>query len=139
MKIKSAADIAGALLGLAFLIFGLNFFLHFLPEAPPPRGSAAEVFAAIMFSTGYLVFVKVLEILGGVLVAIPRTRNFGLLILGPIIVNILCFNLYLPGASGLFSPPVIGISLLALFLLWSERKAFATLLNREPAAAPKDQ
>ena len=131
---KHAPDIAGVLLGLAFITFGLNFFFGFLPESPLRAGSPAAVFGNIMYVSGYLTFVKVLEILGGALVAIPKTRNFGLLILGPIIINILCFNVYLPGANGLFSAPVIAISLLALFLLWSEKKAFATLLNRQPAS-----
>jgi hypothetical protein len=130
---KHAPDIAGGLLGLAFLIFGLNFFVPFLPESPPPPpNSPAGAFAGAMFATGYLTFVKVLEILGGVLVGIPKTRNIGLLILGPIIVNILCFNAFLTGGKGLFSPPVLLISLLALFLVWSERKAFSALLNRQP-------
>ena len=42
--------------------------------------------------TGYMTFVKVCELIGGILVMIPRTRNFGLLVLGPIIVNILAFR-----------------------------------------------
>jgi hypothetical protein len=139
MKIKSAADIAGALLGLLFIVFALNFFFHFLKDTPPPPGTAASVFGSIMYNSGYMTFVKTLEVLGGVLVAIPKTRNIGLLILGPIIINILCFNLYLPGANGLFSLPVIGISALALFLVWCERNAFSALLHREPAAAPEPE
>ena len=53
--------------------------------------------------TGYMTFVKVLEMLGGILVAMPRTRNAGLLILGPIIVNILAFHLFVAG-EGVFNP-----------------------------------
>jgi putative oxidoreductase len=81
-------------------------------------------------STGYLDFVKVLEVLGGALVALPRTRNIGLLVLGPVIVNILCFHAFRQKGSTLFDPVLIGISVLALFLLWSERKAWAGLLAR---------
>ena len=74
--------IAGALLGLLFIVFGLNFFLHFIPIPSPPEGSHAASFMGAAYMTGFLTFVKVLEILGGVLVAIPKTRNLGLLILG---------------------------------------------------------
>ena len=73
---------------------------------------------------------KVLEILGGVLVAVPKTRNLGLLILGPIIVNILCFHIFLMKGATLVDPANIAIVVLALFLLWTERKAFAGLVNR---------
>ena len=78
--------------------------------------------------TGYMTFVKVLEILGGLLLAIPKTRNFGLLILGPIILNILCFHAFV--VKGGWSPAHGFIAIASLFLLWAERRAFAGLLNR---------
>ena len=127
---KHAPNIAGGLLGLLFLVFGLNFFLHLLPMPPgPPEGSPPALFMAALFPTGYLAFVKVLEILGGLLVAIPKTRNIGLLVLGPVIVNILCFHIFLTKGATLIDSVNIAISLLAAFLLWSGRKSFAGLLN----------
>ena len=127
---KYAPTIAGGLLGLLFIIFGLNFFLKFIPMPPgPPEGSPAAMFFGALFPTGYLAFVKVLEILGGLLVAIPKTRNFGLLMLGPIIVNILAFHVFLTNRAGLLDPPLLLICALAAFLLWSGRKAFCGLTN----------
>lgn len=127
---KLVSNIIGGLLGLLFLTFGLNFFLHFLTMPPgPPAGSPPALFMGALFPTGYLAFVKVLEILGGVLVAVPKTRNFGLLVLGPIIVNILCFHIFLTKGAGLIGLPAV-VALLALFLLVAERKAFANLLGR---------
>ena len=79
--------------------------------------------------TDYLHFVKVLEVLGGLLVAIPKTRNLGLLVLGPIIVNILAFHVFITAGKDLFSPILIIICLLASCLLWVGRKAFAGLVN----------
>jgi putative oxidoreductase len=84
---------------------------------------------AAMFPTGYLTFAKVLEILGGLLVTLPKTRNIGLLVLGPIVVNILAFHIFLTKGAGLTNPPVVAIALLSAFVLFSERKAFAGLLN----------
>lgn len=127
---KLATNIAGGLLGLLFLVFGLNFFLNFLPSpGSPPEGSPPALFMAALFPTGYLAFVKVLEIAGGILVAIPRTRNLGLLVLGPVIVNILAFQIFLLRGVALADPVVILITILPLFLLWSGRKAFLGLLN----------
>jgi putative oxidoreductase len=127
---KYAPNIAGGLLGLLFIVFGSNFFLNFIPMPPgPPEGSPPALFMAALYPTGYLAFVKVFEILGGLLVAIPKTRNIGLLVLGPIIINILCFHVFLTKGATLIDPVNIGISLLALFLLVSGRKAFAGLLN----------
>ena len=127
---KHASTIAGALLGLLFIVFGLNFFLKFLPMPPgPPEGSPPALFFGALYPTGYLTFVKVLEILGGLLVAIPKTRNFGLLLLGPILVNILAFHVFLTNRAGLLDPLLLVICALAAFLLWSGRKAFAALLD----------
>lgn len=79
--------------------------------------------------TGYLAFVKVLEIAGGLLVAIPRTRSLGLLILGPIIINILAFHVFLAKGVGLFEPPLVIIVALALYVFWTCRKPFLNLVR----------
>jgi putative oxidoreductase len=128
---KLASTIASVLLGLAFITFGANFFLNFIPMPadPSPADAPHKLFMAALFPTGYLAFVKVLEILGGVLVALPKTRNMGLLVLGPIVVNILAFHTFLTKGAGLFEPPVLVITLLTAFLLFSERKTFAGLLK----------
>jgi len=128
---KLASNIAGGLLGLLFITFGLNFFLNFIPMPadPSPADAPHKLFMAALFPTGYLAFVKVLEILGGALVALPKTRNIGLLILGPIVVNILAFHVFLTKGAGLEQPPVILLTVLSLFLLVSGRKAFLGLLK----------
>jgi hypothetical protein len=57
-------------------------------------------------------------------VLIGRFVPLGLALLGPVIVNILCFHIFL-AQSGL--PLAIVVSLLALLLLWSYRASFAGL------------
>lgn len=128
---KHATTIASVLLGLAFITFGANFFLNFIPmpEDPSPADAPHKLFMAALFPTGYLAFVKVLEILGGVLVAVPKTRNLGLLVLGPIIVNIFAFHIFLTKGAGLTDPPLVVIALLSAFVLFSERKAWLGLVK----------
>lgn len=128
---KYLPNIAGVLLGLIFSIPGIMFLLKMMPNMPePPAGSPIAMFMGAFAPTGYLQFVKVFEVLGGILVAIPRTRNFGLLVLGPIIVNILAFTVFVAKGEGLFTNPVlIAVVVLAAFLLWTERKAFLGLLK----------
>ena len=128
---KIATNIAGVLLGLMFIAASVMVLFKLGPTPPaPPEGTPPAHFMAAFAPTGYLTFVKVFELWGGVLVAIPRTRNLGLLILGPIIINILAFHIFVTGGEGLWNPMLIGICVLALFLLWSERKAFAGLVTR---------
>ena len=132
---KYAPTIAGALLGLAFVLFGANHFLNFIPmpkDGPKPTAEALGFIGALA-PTGYLGWVKSMELIGGLLVALPRTRNLGLLVLGPIILNILAYHTFLMKGATLVDPVIIAVSVLALFLLWSERRAWLVLFNRRPA------
>ena len=128
---KYAPTIAGILLGLLFVMSSVVVLFDLIPpeKMPKPATVEAEMFMKALGPTGYMTFIKVFELLGGILVAIPRTRNFGLLALGPIILNILAFHMFITKGEGLFSPMLVIIVLLALYLLWVGRKAFAGLLN----------
>jgi putative oxidoreductase len=134
---KHLPTVAGALLGLLFIASGLVVLLKIAPMPKLPEGSPAALFMGAFVPTGYLTFVKAMEVLGGLLVAIPRTRNLGLLVLGPIIVNILAFHVFINGGKTLMDPSLLVIVLLPLYLLWVGRKAFAGLLNSsKPPPAP---
>ena len=121
--------IAGALLGLLFAASGAVVLLKLAPMPPLPEGSPAAHFMAAFVPTGYLTFVKVLEILGGILVAVPKTRSLGLLVLGPIVLNILAYHAFVMKGEGLLSPPLLLIAALPLYLLWVERNRFAGLIG----------
>jgi uncharacterized membrane protein YphA (DoxX/SURF4 family) len=127
---RHVPTVAGALLGLLFVAVGLMVLLQLgpAPEAPPEGSPTAHFFAAFA-PTGYLTFVKVCEVVGGLLVLIPRTRCLGLLVLGPIIVNIVAFHVFVAG-DGVQDPMVIGVCVLAGYLLLVERRAFLGLLHR---------
>jgi hypothetical protein len=88
---KIASTIARYLLGLIFLVFGLNGFLHFIPM-PPPKGLAAQQFGGAIFTSHYWVVVFGLQVLGGVLLLVNRYVVLALVLLGPVIVNIFFFH-----------------------------------------------
>lgn len=124
---KYLPTVAGVLLGLLFLLASVPYLLNVKMEGGPSTPDAVQ-FMTVFAATGYMTFVKVLELIGGVLVAIPRTRNLGLLILGPIIVNIVAFTVFASKGAGLFHPMMIILGLLSAYLLWVERKAWKALL-----------
>lgn len=125
---KIAAHIAGALLGLMFIALSSMVLLNKMPEQPPPPAdSAAAHFMAAFGPTGYMKFVKVIELLGGIFVLIPKTRNLGLLFLGPVIVNILAYH-QLVQKDGIIQPMLIPLIVLPLFLLWVERARWKALV-----------
>ena len=125
---KYAPTIAGIVLGLLFVMSAVTVLFNLVPMPELPKDTPISHFMAAFGPTGYMKFVKVCELLGGILVAIPRTRNLGLLVLGPIIVNILAFHAFVTAGENLFSPMLIFICLLAAFLLWAERKAWKALI-----------
>ena len=120
---KIAALIARVLLGLMFLVFGLNGFLHFIPMAPPP-GLAGQYMGAL-FLSHYVVAVFLLQIVGGVLLLANRFVPLALVLLGPVLVNILLFH-------ALMAPEGLPVALLATvlwaILFYAVRSAFAGLL-----------
>lgn len=134
---KHIPTVAGALLGLLFVAFGLMFLLGIGPEPPPPppADSPAGHFFAAFAPTGYLTFVKVCEVVGGLLVAAPRTRCLGLLLLGPVVTNIVAFHVLVAG-DGVTDPILIAIVAATVFLILVEYRAFLGLLRRPlPGAA----
>ena len=122
---KIIAVIARIILGCVFVFFGLNMFLHFLHQPPPPSGPAGD-FIKALFVSHYLYVVGALQLIGGALLLTGRFAPLGLLLLGPVIVNILLFHILLE-PTGL--PIAIGVSILALIVLWHHRAAFAGIFK----------
>jgi len=114
-----------SLLGLMFVVFGLNMFFNFIPMPPPPEGPARNFMMALAVSH-YLYVVGALEVIGGALLLSGRFAPLGLTLLGPVIVNILCVH-FLLEPNG--RPLAVVISALALFLLWRYREHFAGLVK----------
>jgi len=122
---KILTIIARILLGLIFVFFGSNGFLHFLPMPPLPQGVTGEYLHAF-FASGYVYVISGFQVAGGLLLLIGRFVPLGLTVLGAIIVNIWAFHL-LMAPAGL--PPAVVVTILELFLVWSYRDRFAGILN----------
>ena len=118
------------LLGLIFVVFGLNGFLHFIPMGPPPpAGSLPANYMGSLTASGIMSIVYGLETLGGVLVLLGGTVPLGLVILGPVIMNALFFHLLMLGGHGIAAAAVS--ALLELFLVYAYRANFAGILSTQ--------
>ena|SRR5438477_8794528 len=121
------------LLGLIFLVFGLNGFLQFIPS-PPPTGITGQ-FVGALFVSHYLVPIFLLQIISAVLLLVNRYLPLALTLLAPIIVNILLIHI-LMAPSGL--PLAIVVTVLWIVVFLSVRSAFTGLLQqRVPAQVPQ--
>jgi putative oxidoreductase len=121
---KIITHISRFFLGLIFLVFGLNGFLHFIPM-PLPSGVAGQ-FLGAMFVSKYLLVVSGLQVISGALLLINRFVPLALTILGPIIVNILLFH-GLMNSAGIGLAVFVTISWSVVFV--SVRLAFAGIFQ----------
>jgi putative oxidoreductase len=107
---KIASIIARYLLGLIFLVFGLNGFLHFIPM-PPPKGALAAQFGGAIFGSHYWIVIFGVQVIGGVLLLVNQFVPLALAILGPVIVNIFFFHAFM-------APEGLPLAIVVI-LLWS--------------------
>lgn len=126
---KITIVIARFLLGLIFLVFELNGFLHFIP-ASLPSGTAGQ-FVGALFVSNYLVVVFLIQIVAAILLLTNRYIPLALTLLAPVIVNILLFHV-LMALSGL--PLALVVTALWFVVFLSVRSAFTGLWQQRIAA-----
>lgn len=122
---KIATVIVRLLLGLAFTVFGLNFFLNFIPKPPPPSGLIGE-YLHVLVTSGYIYVIGGVQLVSGIMLLIGRFVPLGLTLLGAMIFNILTFHI-LMDPNGI--APGIIVTLLWAFLFWRYRERFAGILQ----------
>ena len=122
---KWAVVAARLLVGLPFLVFGMAYFLGFMPPPPPDLHENATKFVTALGASGYLDVVKGLEVAGAVLLLSGRFAPLGLVLLTPVAVNIALYDVLLAGK------PALGVVLTALcvFLVWAYRSHFAPVFT----------
>jgi putative oxidoreductase len=122
---KIVTIIARVLLGLIFVVFGSNAFLHFLPMPPLPGGTAG-LYLKAFFDSGYVYVIGGVQLIAGLLLLVGRFVPLGLTVLAAMIFNIWAFHI-LMAPEGF--PPAAAVTLLELFLLWRYRENFAGILR----------
>lgn len=102
-------------------MFGLNGFLNFLSMGPPPTGLAGQFIGALFLSHYYWAIAAV-QIIGGVLLLVNRFVPLGLVLLGPVIVNILLYHVFLNPAG---TPLAVLVTVLWFIVFYGHRQYFS--------------
>jgi putative oxidoreductase len=121
---KAASTVARYLLGVIFLTFGLNGFLHFIPM-PPPTGVAAQFFGALFVSRFYIALFA-MQIVPAVLLLANRYVPLALTILAAVIFNILSFHIFMAPAG---LPLALFVAILWVVAFIPVRSAFSGLFQ----------
>jgi len=111
------------------LIFSAAAVAGMIGKIPPPKPEAAQVFMGVLFDSGLLYVVKILELLCGLALLTGFFVPLALLVLAPIIANIVLFHIALD-PSGL----MVGVILTTLWVInaLSHRIIFAPLIQTNP-------
>jgi uncharacterized membrane protein YphA (DoxX/SURF4 family) len=118
--------IARVLMGVIFVVMGLNGFLNFIPQPSTPVPAKALAFLGALYSTGYMVPVSSgTQVLVGLLLLGNRWVPLALALIAPIIVNIMLVHLFL--APELIAPAIV-VFVLEIYLAWAYRGAFRPML-----------
>jgi uncharacterized membrane protein YphA (DoxX/SURF4 family) len=125
---KIAILVARLLLGLMFFVFGLNGILGNFLHLPMPTGDAGA-FMMLLYSSKFMTFVALLQVIAGLLLLVGRYVPLALVLLGPILVNILLFHFLI--AKGGAAPGLIA-TILEIFLIWAYRLSFRGLFDAAP-------
>ena len=129
---RMVTAILRVLLGLMFLVFGLNGFLNFIPA---PKDLPPDVMAVNtgLMKGGYMAVVAATEIVVAVLLLVNRFVPLALVLLAPIVVGIITFHIAVAPATIV---PGIVVLVMELYLAWAYRGAFRPMLRAKVSPSP---
>jgi uncharacterized membrane protein YphA (DoxX/SURF4 family) len=123
---RHATTAARILLGLVFFVFGLDGFLHFVPQPAQPPSEGAMALAVAMIRSGYLFpLIKGTEVAVGALLLANRFVPLALVVIAPVIVNIFAFHAFLAPSGVVLASVLVALE---IALAWAHRSAYRPLL-----------
>lgn len=129
--------VARILMGLLFMMTGLNGFLHFLPQPETPMPEGATAFVGALMKTGYMFpLIMGTQVIVATLLLLNRFVPLALALIAPIIVGIVSFHVFLAPAGAGMAVVVLAIE---IYLAWSYRHAFRAMLTMRtrPGGEPR--
>ncbi len=121
------------LMGLIFLVTGLNGFLNFLPQPATPMPARALAFLGALMKTGYMLpLLAGTQSIVGALLLSNRFVPLALALIAPVVVNIVAFHLFLsPSGLGV----AVVVAALEVYLVWAYRRAYGPMLGMRTVPA----
>jgi putative oxidoreductase len=129
---KIASIIARYLLGLTFMVFGLNGFLNFIHQ-PPPTNPLELQFLVAVSTSHFAAFFFAMQVFGGLLLLSGYFVPLALTVLAAELYNILAFHLTLAPAS---IAPALVASVLWVLVFVQYRQSFKGIFSAKPATQP---
>jgi putative oxidoreductase len=124
--VKNTVLISRLLLGFIYLVFGLDYFLHFIPYQPLHTGKTGAFIAGLKGIGYFYPMIKVIQIAGGLSLLFNRYAPFFAVVLFPISLNVLLFHTILVPSGWL-----MGVTLMApnVLLGYGYRKYYSGMFT----------
>ncbi|MBS1917448.1 MAG: DoxX family membrane protein [Bacteroidetes bacterium] len=126
---KKSTLICRMLLGFIYLVFGLDYFLHFIPYQPNHTGKVAAFKAGLMGVGYFYPMIKSIQIAGGISLLTNLYAPFFAVVLFPISLNVFLYHTILVPSGWL-----MGVLLIVpnLFLGYAYRKYYNGMFVKKP-------
>ncbi len=111
------------LFAFIYLLFGLNYFLGFIPM-PELEGAALD-YMMLLGSTGYMTAVKILELIVALMLLLNIQRPLAWLLIAPVSTNILMYDVFIVGL------PTLGLLMVLLnaYMIYRNKAHYASILK----------
>ena len=120
--------VVSLLFGIMMINAGLHKLLNYMPMPNDLPEKMVKAFAAIVEIGWLLPLIAIAEIIGGILIIIPRTRALGALIIFPVVVGILLTNI-VQDQRGL--PIGLAFVLILVWIMYENREKYLPILSKE--------
>jgi putative oxidoreductase len=126
---KNTVLISRILLGFIYLVFGLDYFLHFIPYQPLHTGKTGAFIAGLKGVGYFYPMIKVIQILCGLSLMFNLCAPFAAVVLFPISLNVLLFHTILVPSGWL-----MGVTLIVpnLLLGYGYKKYYSGMFTLKP-------
>lgn len=114
------------LAGLMFINAGLNKFFNYMPVPKDMPDKMVKMGMAFMQIGWLMPLVGTIEVLGGLLLILPRTRPLGAIVILPVLTGILLANISV-SPSGL--PIVFALIIIVLWVIIDNREKYLPLIR----------
>jgi uncharacterized membrane protein YphA (DoxX/SURF4 family) len=116
------------LFGLMFINAGLTKFFNYMPMTEKPPEKMMQAMTAFMQIGWLMPLVAVVEIVGGLLIIIPRTRALGALIIFPVMVGIFLTTI-VQNTKGL--PITLILSAILIWIMYENREKYLPIIKQK--------
>jgi putative oxidoreductase len=109
-----------------FINSGLNKFFNYMPMPDPMPEDIMALFNAIMSLGWLLPLIGAAEVIGGILVIIPKTRALGAIIIFPVMVGVLLTHIVNVPAT---LPVALVLIAINLWIIFENREKYLPMVN----------